>query len=131
MRVALVGDWPPPYGGVAVHVQQLQGYLQSRGIETLVLDIGKGGRSAPGVVPVRTPGRLLRQLSGLSRAGWTVHLHTSGNNAKSWLLAAAVGAVWPRGPRLITLHSGLLPGWVEGSEARRALVRAALAGHGG
>lgn len=130
MRVLLVGDWPPPYGGLSVHVQQLQGYLSGQGIEARVLDIGKGGHVAPGVEPVRTPGQLLQRLRGFVEAGWLVHLHTSGNNRKSWLLAAAVGAPWPAGPRLITLHSGLLPEWVGGLAARRVGARVALAGYG-
>src|SRR4051812_30520329 len=51
-RVLLVGDYPPPQGGVAIHVQQLQRYLVRQGLEAKVLNIGKGGRPAPDVLPV-------------------------------------------------------------------------------
>lgn len=129
MRVLLVGDWPPPYGGLSVHVQQLQGYLRGQGIESLVLDVGKGRHQAPGVVAVHTPAQLLQRLTGYLRGGWLAHLHTSGNNRKSWLLAAAVGAPWPGAPRLLTLHSGLLPEWVGALPVRRVGVRMALAGY--
>ncbi len=128
MRVLLIGDYPPPHGGVAVHVKQLHDFLLSRGVEALVLDIGKGGQPAPDVIPVRTPTQYGRKLSGFLREGWTVHVHTSGNNPKSWMLAATAG-VHARAPRVITLHSGLIPDYLASSLARRAFARVALAGY--
>jgi glycosyltransferase involved in cell wall biosynthesis len=129
MRVLLVGDYPPPHGGVAVHVQQLHGYLRERGVEAVVLDIGKGGRPAEDIIPVRTPTQYGKQLAGFLREGWTVHVHTSGNNPKSWMLAATAGVRAPRAPRVITLHSGLLPDYLAASVSRRAFARVALAGY--
>jgi glycosyltransferase involved in cell wall biosynthesis len=129
MRVLLIGDYPPPYGGVAIHVQQLHRFLRGRGVEAKVLDIGKGGRPAPDVIPVQSLARFGLRLAGFLSAGWTVHVHTSGNNPKSWMLAAAAAVPAPRSPRVITLHSGLLPDYLAGSPARRALARAALAGY--
>jgi glycogen synthase len=129
MRVLLIGDYPPPHGGVAVHVQQLHQFLRGRGVEAKVLDIGKGGRPAPDVLPVQSLAGFGLRLAGFLSAGWTVHVHTSGNNPKSWLLAAAAGVPGPRAPRVITLHSGLLPGFLAGARSRRALARAALAGY--
>jgi glycogen synthase len=129
MRVLLIGDYPPPHGGVAVHVQQLHQFLRGRGLEAKVLDIGKGGRPAPDVLPVQSLAGFGLRLAGFLSAGWTVHVHTSGNNPKSWLLAAAAGVPGPRSPRVITLHSGLLPGFLAGAHSRRVLARAALAGY--
>ncbi len=129
MRVLLIGDYPPPHGGVAIHVQQLHRFLRGRGVEAKVLDIGKGGRPAPDVIPVPSLAKFGLRLAGFLNAGWTVHVHTSGNNPKSWMLAAAAGVPAPRSPRIITLHSGLLPDFLAGSSARRALARAALAGY--
>jgi glycogen synthase len=131
MRVLLVGDYPPPHGGVAVHVQQLHRFLRSRGVEAKVLDIGKGGRPDPDVIPVRSLAQYSLRLAGFLHAGWTVHVHTSGNNPKSWVLAATAGVPGPRAQRFITLHSGLLPGYLAQSAARRAFARAALAGYDG
>jgi len=129
MRVLLVGDYPPPHGGVAVHVQQLHASLRERGVETVVLDIGKGGRPAPDVIPVRTPVQYGGKLAGFLHEGWTVHVHTSGNNPKSWMLAATAAVHAPRSPRVITLHSGLLPDYLAHSLSRRVFARMALAGY--
>jgi glycosyltransferase involved in cell wall biosynthesis len=114
---------------VAIHVQQLHRFLRGRGIEAKVLDIGKGGRPDPDVIPVRSFARFGLKLAGFLSAGWTVHVHTSGNNPKSWMLAAAVGIPASRAPRVITLHSGLLPDFLAASAARRAFARMALAGY--
>lgn len=130
MKVLLVGDYPPPYGGVAIHVQQLHGYLRGCGVEAKVLDIGKGGRPAPDVHPVRSPAHFALRLAGFLSSGWTVHVHTSGNNPKSWVLAGMVGGMpGLRSSRIITLHSGLLPDYLAASGARRNFARVALAGY--
>jgi len=129
MRVLLVGDYPPPHGGVAVHVQQLHDSLRERGVESVVLDIGKGGRPAPDVLSVRGPAQYGRRLAGFIRDGWTVHVHTSGNNPKSWMLAATAAIPAPRSTRVITLHSGLLPDYLAASLSRRILARVALMGY--
>lgn len=126
-RILLIGDYPPPHGGVAIHVKQLHAHLRARGVEVRVLDIGKGGRPAPDVLPVRTGRRLLEQLARHARDGFTIHLHTSGNNAKAWALIGLVGAV-PGVPKIVTLHSGLLPKFLEASVARRISARLALLG---
>jgi len=131
MNVLLIGDYPPPYGGVAIHVQQLQSFLRSADVEATVLDIGKGGRQAPDVLPVHTGVRLLAQLTRFLARGYVPHLHTSGNNPKAWLLAAGVGtaARLARAGAVITLHSGLLPGYLAESPGRRRFARMALSGY--
>jgi glycosyltransferase involved in cell wall biosynthesis len=132
LSVALVGDYPPPYGGVSVHVRALARGMRARGVDVLVLDIGKGDHRGDGVVPVRAPLAFARELAAAAARGRLVHVHTSGANPKSWLVAlAASRARLPGGPRgVLTLHSGLGPAWLGASAERRALARAACAGFG-
>jgi glycogen(starch) synthase len=128
MQVILLGDYPPPVGGVAIHVQQLERFLRQQGAEVRVLDVGKGGRGGPEVTPCRTPSALLRALARQpSRA--VLHVHTSGNNRKSFALALVAGALHRLrvGRAVITLHSGLLPGFLAQAPANRRLARVALA----
>jgi hypothetical protein len=50
--------------------------------------------------------------------GWTLHLHTNGHNVKSWLLALGCGlAGQSRGGCVLTLHSGMVPGYLEDAPA--------------
>jgi glycosyltransferase involved in cell wall biosynthesis len=72
--------------------------------------------------------RLLREVHRASADGALVHLHTSGNNAKSFVLALAVGTAAPGS--VLTLHSGLLPGFLAQRRSRRDLARTACARFG-
>jgi glycosyltransferase involved in cell wall biosynthesis len=126
IKVLLVGDFPPPHGGVAVHVEELHRAIRATGGEAVVLDVGKGQLPADGVVAAGSPGRFLVQLGWHAARGYLIHIHTSGSNPKSWLLAslcAAAGRVVGR-PALITLHSGLAPEYLSASPLRRAVAGA-------
>ena len=122
-RILLVGDFPPPQGGVATHVEELLRAVRGRGGECEVLDIGKGQLPAEGVNPAGSVARFYTQLLSHVARGFRVHLHTSGANPKSWLLMQAC-ALTPA--PMVTLHSGLLPRWLCGGPARRATARAVL-----
>lgn len=128
LKVLLVGDFPPPNGGVAVHVEELFRAVRSRGGQCEVLDIGKGQLPADGVLAAGGVVRFASLLARKAASGYQIHLHTNGANPKSWMLAAACAAAGrlARRPALITLHSGLGPSWVAESPARRLIARAVL-----
>jgi glycosyltransferase involved in cell wall biosynthesis len=132
VRVALVGNWPPPHGGVAVHVAALARALRARGVDAQVLDVGAAGRRVPGVRAARGPARYAAALALAAAERRLVHVHTNGANPKSWLVALAGGrARLPGAPRgVLTIHSGLCPAWLAGSAARRRLAALACAGYG-
>ena len=100
MKVLLIGEFPPPYGGISVHVAGIHKELTAAGIQSKVLDITR----------VRQPMRFGAALLRAVWQGWTPHLHTNGHNPKSWLVALACGlAGKARGGGILTLHSGLAP----------------------
>ena len=104
MRVLLIGPYPPPHGGISVHVSGIRRQLTAAGIACRVLDTG-----------VVRPGAAFG-LTVLRQAfeGWTLHLHTNGHNVKSWLLALGCGLAGQfRGGSILTLHSGMAPGYLE------------------
>jgi glycosyltransferase involved in cell wall biosynthesis len=132
MRLSLIGNWPRPYGGVAVHLAALARTLRARGADVVVLDIGRGDHRGPGLRPARGALRYALALSAVAAEGRLVHLHTSGANAKSWLVALAAGrarrAFAPRG--VLTLHSGSAPSFLRRAAVHRRLAAAACAGFG-
>jgi glycosyltransferase involved in cell wall biosynthesis len=130
MRIALVGNWPPPHGGVSVHVEALARVLWARGVDVRVLDIGRGDHSEARVAPARGPVRYAAGLAAVAAERRLVHLHTNGANPKSWGVALAAGrARLPGTPRgLLTIHSGLAPAWLAVAPGRRRLAAAACAG---
>ncbi len=132
LRIALVGNWPPPWGGIAVHVSGLARALRARGFDVRVLDVGEGDHRPPAVRAARGGVRLAAALAAVAAEGRLVHVHTNGANRNSWLVALAGGrARRPLAPRgVLTLHSGLCPGYLAASAGRRALARAACVGYG-
>jgi glycosyltransferase involved in cell wall biosynthesis len=132
MKILLIGDYPPPHGGIAVHIQQLFRFLQARTVTAQVLDIGKGDEREPSVLPVRSWVSYARNLISFILKGWLPHLHVTGDNFKAWLAVASVAAArkpWGA-PPVVTLHSGLLPDYLAGSKQRQFWARNLLRGFG-
>jgi glycogen synthase len=108
-RILFVGPRPPPTGGVATHIRDLERALADRGVPTDHVDPSSDGKA-----------RLLLALATAHARGDLVHVHTNGHNRGSWLLALSCA-----GPRsLLTLHSGLAPSYIERHRRVRHIARA-------
>lgn len=134
-RVLVVGDYPPPYGGVSVQVAALRGRLAARPDTTVaVLDIGaRRAERRRDCLPVRGPLDFAATLVAHAARGFTLHPHTNGHNAKSWVVAAACAAAGLANARrtVISLGSGLMPEYLAGLRGpMQALVRATLGAAG-
>ncbi len=129
-KVLLIGDYPPPMGGIAVHVQQLQRALVRRGMTCRVLNIGKGDAQADGVIRGQGYGRYMKALLRHAAEGWLLHLHTSGNNPKAWTVAASVAVAGQMfgATSVVTVHSGLLPQRLPENASLRRRAQVALKG---
>jgi len=128
MKVLLIGDYPPPYGGISVHVQQLADFLRRQGAECLVLDIEPGSDPKPGAIRVAGYLGFLWTLIRFSLRQYVSHIHTNGHNFKSWLAIAVtawVGFFFGR-RNIATIHSGLMPDYAAGGGGRKKLIRFAL-----
>ncbi len=112
-EVILVGYYPPPFGGESTHVSQLAQRLRTAHIPTRIINLRRGAPPDPqyerGAGPARLFGILLRTLDP-SRL---LHMHTNGHSWKSWAMiaCAAAGVRLRRAPGLLTLHSGMAPGF--------------------
>ena len=113
MKLLLVGPYPPPHGGISVHVRGLEQRSIAAGVPTRVLNSNNAG-----------PRLILRIMAAASR-GWTIHFHTNGHNLKSWILTSLCGFAACFAPeRILTLHSGMTPKYLEAvSPFRRFLAR--------
>ncbi len=130
MKVLLVGDYPPPYGGIAVQIQHLARTLPRAGLECRVLNIGRG-RGMPSPEYESPGGRidLLRILMRYARSNYLLHLFTNGENWRSWAVAFAVTGVARLTCRkaLLTITSGGVPAYLAGAAPwARILARLAV-----
>lgn len=133
MKVLLIGDYPPPYGGISVHVRQLADFLRRQGASCTVLDIERGTDPKPGALRVDGYFRFLWTVILFSRRGYVSHIHTNGHNFKSWLAIAVtawIGFFFGR-RNIATVHSGLMPEYAAGGRGRNLLIRAAVRPLGG
>lgn len=115
MKVLLIGPHPPPHGGISVHLSGIHRQLTAAGVTCRVLDSGQGHLGVSFGLTV------LRH----ALAGWILHLHTNGHNLKSWLLAWGCGLAGRLGGgSILTLHSGMVPGYLESAPAWRRRLAA-------
>jgi glycosyltransferase involved in cell wall biosynthesis len=91
----ILGPFPPPYGGVAIHCVRLLESLRERGIVAKGISLGGLPASLQSVV-------LLRPWMVLSRG--PVHYHTDEGNFR-WMLMLSTLWRLTRIPYIVTLHS--------------------------
>jgi len=124
-KVLFVGPYPPPHGGISVHVARARAMLARAGVRCGVLNIEKGAPASEAYIRVNGALDFLKQLARHARNDWTFHVHTNGHNPKSWLVALAGGLAARLGAGgTLTLHSGLAPAYLEsGGPWRRTVAR--------
>jgi glycosyltransferase involved in cell wall biosynthesis len=122
-RVVVAGFYPPPYAGEPIHVKQLAQFLRDHGVPVQILNLNRHAPPSADYRSATKPWTLAWLLLSLPDRSAVLHLHTNGHSWKSWLmiLAAALGARVKRTRALLTIHSGLFPGYVArlGSFGRR------------
>lgn len=132
-RLVLIGCYPPPWGGIAVHVQGLRRLAATKGIPCELLDIGEGHRArtgADGVYDGGSHARFLAYLGKSAARGDALHVHIPGNNLKAW--AVALAASHPRSAglrRVLTVHSGLAPETLRSSRLASSAARLSAGGY--
>jgi glycosyltransferase involved in cell wall biosynthesis len=80
--VALVGIYPPPYGGVSIHIRRLHDLCLTNDIRCTVFDVSRQVKKAPNVVSISRPWRWPRFLFPRRDV---IHVHTTG---KHWVIPA-------------------------------------------
>jgi glycosyltransferase involved in cell wall biosynthesis len=125
-RVVLAGFYPPPFAGEPIHVKQLARFLRDRGLEVDILNLNRHAPPGHEYRSATKPWGLARLLFVMPDRSSILHLHTNGHNWKSWLMiVTAALATRIKGARaLLTIHSGLFPGYVSSlGPARRRFAR--------
>ena len=121
--LAIIGPYPPPSGGVTVHVERLCRLLDVRGVDYRLYNVSSATGDGERVVPVSRGRRrfLLRHaLFGPEPAVYVVSPRIA-----AWLYGAAVARA--RGKRVaIRIQNNRLVDWHRRRDPRAALAGAAL-----
>jgi glycogen(starch) synthase len=125
-RVVLAGFYPPPFAGEPVHVMQLAQLLRDHGSSVRILNLNRQAIPSQDYHHSGSRLGLLWRLLTLADRASILHLHTNGHSRKSWLmiLVASLAGRFRGVTAVLTLHSGLLPGYVAGfGPLKRRLAR--------
>lgn len=122
-RVLLAGFYPPPYAGEPIHVKQLAHLLRGQGLQVDILNLNRHAPPSSEYLGARSPFELVRLLYTAPEPRSVLHLHTNGHSWRSWAMitAAAMAGRFRGVTGLLTLHSGLLPGYVNLFRAPRRM----------
>lgn len=134
-KLLLVGPYPPPYGGIAMTVFDLQQYLlQQCACHVEVLNIGQGRAVKNGqCIGARGAFDFLHKVMSFARRGYLIHLETNGHNLKSWISALICSAAGYLNGRktIIAFGSGNLPAYlIQLNRWKKVIVKAVLASAG-
>lgn len=125
-RLVIIGPYPPPHGGVEVHVARLHDYAAGRGALSSVINISRHRSS--GHRDVHFPSTGLGVLALLIRLKPDVaHVHIGGDPSVRELLLCVLTGLLPKTVAVVTFHSGGTPESIAGSSRPfRYLLRIAL-----
>jgi len=123
-KIALLGAYPPPYGGVSIHIQRLMYGLEKKGIECVVYDFSGEQKdvSDNNVVVVRNHKKWLLKYIFTVKEN-IIHVHVS-----DWRLRAVIGLMGLLGKKtVISIHGEILEGSLkEGSWLRKQIIKLAI-----
>src|SRR5262245_13104385 len=127
MKVLFVGPYPPPHGGISVHVSSAHALMKRAGRQSNVLNVDPRAPQSSAYIKVSGGLALIRELVRHVWNDWALDVHTNGHNAKSWAIALACGFAAQFGPEgKLTLHSGMAPSYIRSApEWRRRISRLA------
>lgn len=115
----LLGHFPPPRGGVAVHLDRLRDALRNRSFAVRCISFGTRDPAHPDTLLTRR--QPLAFLGALLRGAPLLHYHT---DEADWKAAALLG-LWcalRRQTYVLTLHSFRRHSFLEGSLSRRVVA---------
>jgi glycosyltransferase involved in cell wall biosynthesis len=113
LKVCLIGDYPPPYGGFSVEIEGISGNLRRLNQDCRVLNIGENRRvPSSEYVSVHGYPDFLYNFFQAAREGYLLHLVTTGHSKQSWWVSTilALAGKLNHGRSVLALGSGgLLP----------------------
>src|SRR3954447_21580805 len=77
MKVLFVGPYPPPHGGISVHVCSAHALMKRAGQQSSVLNVDTRAPESDAYIRVSGAIDLIRQLVRHTWNGWVLNVHTN------------------------------------------------------
>lgn len=98
--------------------------MKQAGLKCHVLNVQPKAPASEKYITISGAADLVKELFRHVYDDWTLSVHTNGHNIKSWLTSLVCGVTAQFGPGgTLTLHSGMLPDYLQGPAWRRTVAR--------
>lgn len=104
MKITLIGHYPPPYGGVAVLMKQMESALSQRGLKISIFNLGSGRPEASNVVNFKTDNRVLeffQLVRSFAVSDTDIFHYLSASYRSFWLGAVCVALARLTGHKIV------------------------------
>lgn len=99
MKIALIGPYPPPYGGISVHIQRMAAHLEAEDIECVIYDDSGTEKSEKNVICINNLKRWLPKYFFFAKED-VIHYHNP-----NWILRIIFGLMVFWGKKtIISIH---------------------------
>ena len=99
MKIALIGPYPPPYGGISVHIQRMAAHLEAEGIECVIYDDSGTEKSEKNVICINNLKSWLPKYFFFAKED-VIHYHSP-----NWILRIIFGLMGFWGKKtIISIH---------------------------
>lgn len=105
LTIVLIGSYPPPYGGVTVHIRRLQTFLLNNGIQCIVYEYNKPCshlKNNENIINIR---KIKNWRHILNPKGSVIHIHTSRLHLKKSIIFSLLCKL--RGKKVIITYHAL------------------------
>ena len=122
-KIALIGPYPPPYGGISIHIQRLKERLEKEGCDCVVYELGRQGKPLEeNIIRVKNVKRWLLKYLFFAKEG-IIHFHNP-----DWRMRVIMGLMGLLGKKtVISIHGeSLNDSLKEGGWFRKQIIKFAL-----
>ncbi len=133
MKILQVGRYPPPYGGITIHIQRLAELCLSERVDCQIIDLYRHSSSEKPLPPFvvyssrKFPKRILYLWQVLGKNKYDiVHMHVSAMGVLSWVGPLFVKRLNAK-KKILTIHHGNFVGsYLQKNTVQKFLIRKTL-----
>lgn len=121
-KIALIGAYPPPYGGISIHIQRLKDILDKKGIECFVYSFSEYDyNNIKNVEGIKSP------LKWIINFFFNANEDIIHNHGSDWRLRVIISLMSLMGKKsIISIHGESLKKSLEGNYFKKIIIKTSL-----